>query len=1852
MFEGNFSFESIIHAVNNKSEGDYWQKKLSGNLVKSVFPYDHDKKFQGKGSLTSGRATETITFTLPRQLFWHLLKVSNGSDARLNMALITGIIILLYKYTGSRDILVGMPIYKQENEGNFINTVLPLRNQIVPAISFKELLLNVRQTIIAAIKNQNYPMEALLYQLGISFEKGEDFPLFDVAVLLKNIHDKEYLRHLHLNMIFSFLRTEESLEAEIEYNASLYGKETIEPLVAHFFRIMDEVLQNANLKVAEIDILSGEEKKQQLVEFNKTQAQYPYQKTIQELFEEQVERAPHYIAIVFGDQQVTYRELNKRANQLARKLRGMGVGPDNIVGLMMDRSIEMLVGILAVLKAGSAYLPIDPELPELRILQMLEDCQAPILLTKKQIMGKKSFIALQGLQKLGIKPYRTPPRPQITDLDALPIPNRSLINYEKYNQYIGLMMVKNCMSLQASRGCPFHCAYCHNLWPKTHMIRSAENIFAEVQLYYNLGVRRFSFVDDVFNLNVKNSQKFFQLIIENGLEVQLFFGLRGDILTREYIDLMVKAGTVRMAMALETASPRLQKLIRKNLDIEKLQQNIDYITKKYPHVLLELHTIVGIITETEEEARMTLDFIKGLKWVDFNNVNVLKIYPNTYMEQLALENGISPEAIARSSDLGYHELPETLPFDKSFVLQYQSEFFNDYFLSKERLLNRLPYQMKVLTEDEMVQKYNSYLPVEINSLDDLLQFLGISIDELGCNHCRPAKDYWVPNLNQKLKACFPREEDDENALRVLLLDLSQYFSYENSMLYDVVEAPIGLMYIMTHLKQQFGRKVKGKIAKSRIDFNNYDELKELLLQFKPQVIGIRTLTFFKNFFHKTVSILRQWGIDVPIIAGGPYATSDYFSILQDRNVDLIVLGEGEKTFAEIIGKMMENNDQLPGDETLKEIDGITFIPKEKAHQQGFSRHVLMSDMLDVEEEPRENPVNINRPSDSAYIIFTSGSTGKPKGVVVEHKNVVNVVSWYSRQYNLQGGTNVLQMSDYTFDASVNQILGTLLHGATLHVIGKPLLMDIEALRRYIQDKQIYLLNFVPAMFRELLAKGEKLESLRAVISGGERLDDVLKDTILKKGYDLYNQYGPTETTIDALVEKCSQQRVTLGAPIANVTCLILNQEKKLVPIGTAGELFVGGDGIARGYLNNPELTGERFVTHPFEKGKRMYRTGDLACLLPEGKIKFLGRKDSQVKIRGYRIEPHEIEHQLLKYDGIREAVVVEKNRHLCAYIVSDRHFSLFRSDLVEYLRQRLPHYMVPTYFLQLSKIPLTPIGKVDVKALSAVDATSQENWQTPSSEIEEKMADLWADVLKVEKNGLSINANFFELGGHSLKAVSLINKIHEVFNVKIPLAEIFRTPTIKGISRIIKESAQNKFCSIKPAEKKEYYLLSSAQKRLFVLQNMELENISYNTPKIMVLEGDFEIRTFEDSYKRLIGRHESLRTSFKVVDEEPVQMIHLEVEFEIEYYNMESLVYEKEAELDNTIANFVRPFDLTRAPLLRVGLIETGQKSYILMTDMHHIISDGASQSIFINEILDLYAGKEPSPLSLQYKDYSEWQNSKKEREKLGMQEKFWLEELAKETPPLTLPYDFPRPEMQNFEGNRLTFEVERDETKALRKMAREENTTLFVLLLAIFNLLIAKLTGQEEIVVGSPVAGRRHADLQQIIGMFVNMIPLKNYPRGTQTFKDFLENVKERTLAALENQDYQFEELVKRLNLNRNPSRNPIFDVAFALHNMDMPEVSLEGLRMFPYESRFNTSKFDLTLSCGEGQEQLLFTLEYSTKLFEQQTIKRLIDRFREIISNVIENKDIQLQDIRISHHLLPSQVSVEKEEYMAFGF
>ena len=535
-------------------------------------------------------------------------------------------------------------------------------------------------------------------------------------------------------------------------------------------------------------------------------------------------------------------------------------------------------------------------------------------------------------QNLG-NTHKTKPRDQTKRLDIFPISDRSLIDYEKYHQYIGHAGVKYSMAIQASRGCPYKCFYCdiYKTSPNNYR-RSVPHFFSEVKMLADIGVKRFEFIDDIFNVNKKSCTEFFELVLKHNLKLHFFFptGLKGDLLDKDMIDLMIEAGSVGLNLSLEHAAPRMQEVMRKRLDVNILHDNLNYITEKYPHVNLTLNAMHGFPTETEEEALLTLNYIKSIKWLDFPYLHNVRIFPGTEIEHFAIEAGIPKELIEESQDMSYHENAPTLPFSKEFTNKVRMIFTHDYVLNKERLLKRLPHQMKLFSEDELDQKYNAYIPSDrVKSFNDFLKLAKIERLELSTTEALNEDQVKIPDLKTKLQRLFPKQKETRSdALRLLLLDLSSYFvNAEDNREYNVLEPPLGLLTLNTYINKKFEDKVNSKILKSFIDFNSLEELLNLVEEFEPHLIGIRAMTFYSGFFHETIKFLRENDIKSPIIVGGPYPTDSYVDIIKDRNIDLAVTTEGEITLEDIIQRMLKNNYRFPTKNELPKIPGIAYYSK-------------------------------------------------------------------------------------------------------------------------------------------------------------------------------------------------------------------------------------------------------------------------------------------------------------------------------------------------------------------------------------------------------------------------------------------------------------------------------------------------------------------------------------------------------------------------------------------------------------------------------------------------------------------------------------------------------------------------------------------------------------------------------------------------------------------------------------------------------------------------------------------------------------------------------------------------------------
>ncbi|MFB9325552.1 condensation domain-containing protein, partial [Paenibacillus aurantiacus] len=739
------------------------------------------------------------------------------------------------------------------------------------------------------------------------------------------------------------------------------------------------------------------------------------------------------------------------------------------------------------------------------------------------------------------------------------------------------------------------------------------------------------------------------------------------------------------------------------------------------------------------------------------------------------------------------------------------------------------------------------------------------------------------------------------------------------------------------------------------------------------------------------------------------------------------------------------------------------------------------------------------------------------------------------------------------------------------------------------------------------------------------------------GTRLINLYGPTEATVDVTHFDCTAYEmldtVPIGAPIANTRLYVVGAGDRLQPIGLAGELCIAGDGLARGYVNRPELTSEKFAPNPFEPGERMYRTGDLARWTESGQLEYLGRFDHQLKIRGNRIEPGEIEAALLKHEAVTEAIVTGVSdaagmEALCAYYVASAEATA--AELRDWISGSLPSYMLPTYFVRLTSMPLTASGKADRKALPKPQDGAMERaaYEAPVGQLEAELAELWRELLGAERIGR--HDHFFEIGGHSLTANQLTARIHRAFGVTLPLGDVFRSPTLAALAARVAAASRNVMAAIEPAPARERDPLSPAQSRMFVLNKLEEGGLAYNLPAAFELRGELEPRRLEEAFRALIARHDALRTSFAMTDEGPAQTIHAEAPFGLPFEQSAGrwLGAEEEA-IEALFRTFVQPFDLASAPLMRAKLIRLAADRHVLFFDMHHIVGDGVSAAILHDELLALYEGSTLPDQKLRYRDYAYWRLLTVDSEASRKQEAYWRRQMSGELPMLDMPLDYARPTIRSSAGGRIGFELPARLTTSVKRMAVAVEATPFMVLLAAFQALLARYAGQDEIIVGTPTAGRADAELERIVGMFGNTLALRGRPEASKPFDVFLAEVREMAIQAFEHADYPFEALVESLAVRRETGRNPLFDAMFAMQNMRRAEKKIEGVEFSMLDVHPGVAKFDLLLEIAEAGDGYRCGLEYSSQLFKAETMRKLAERFVLLLEAVVAEPGVRIGSI-----------------------
>ena len=1319
----------------------YWKTQLTGIPELLELPTDRPRP------PVQTYAGDLYTFELDSTLTEQLNTLSRQQGTTLFMTLLAALSVLLSRYAHQADICIGSPIANRTQAelegliGFFVNTLV-LRTDLSDNPSFSALLQQAKETTLNAYAHQDIPFEQLVDELNVNRDMSHS-PLFQVMMVLQNAPKGTIdtadlkIRPVQSNqtaskfdLSFDFIEAGDQLVGSLEYNTDLFDASTIQRLSTHLIRLLEQVVKTPELPISEVDLLSEAERHQLLVEWNDTQADYPQDHCIHHLFEQQVDQSPDRIALVFEDQTLSYQQLNNQANQLAHYLIQQGIGPDVLVGLCIERSLDMVISLLAILKAGGAYVPIDPEYPPSRIQYMIDDAKAPVMITHSAL------------------------------LNTLPQTDTQIICIDLLNDLI-------------------------------------QNTFGE---------------------------------------------------------------------------------------------------------------------EDQDETNHII-----------------------------------------------------------------------------------------------------------------------------CN----------PNV--------------------------------------------------------------------RIDTRN-----------------------------------------------------------------------------------------------------------------------------------------------TAYVIYTSGSTGRPKGVMMPHIGITNLALSIKAITHSRINTNskISLNAAISFDASTQQWT-QLLYGCTIYLIPEILRRYPKELLTFLNKYSVEELDCTPTHLQSLLPFCSNILKLpNVLLVAGESISDSLWQALAQSSSFVINLYGPTECCVDSTAIPVSyNQTSSIGYPITNTQCYILDWNHDVVPLGVSGELYIGGVGLARGYLNRPDLTAEKFIPNPFrDTGERLYRTGDLARYLPDGNIEYLGRIDHQVKIRGFRIELGEIEARLLEHPSINESVVIARqdnndDKRLAAYLIptidgdgqnngeslsaqTAKTTTIPIDELRVFLKHTLPDYMIPSAFVIMDAFPLTPNGKLDRKALPVPDQPLVSNeYIAPRNPTEQLLADIWKDVLKLDQVG--IYDNFFELGGHSLLATQVISQIRHTFEIELPLRYLFEAPSVSELTLRVNQAQQEEQGLIAPpitvVSRDEDLPLSFAQQRLWFLDQLEPDSTSYNITSAVKITGNFNTKYFHTAINMFVARHEILRTSYPSHDGQPQLRIEPTLNVTLPAIDLQSLP--KETQLitsKHVISNIAQnPCDLENGPLIQTNTLRLSDSQYILVIKIHHIVFDGWSMNIMIDELFNSYIAIESnstykSPnIQIQYVDYAHWQKNWLEGTLLEQQLSYWNKQLDNAPELLTLPIDFPRPAIQTDHGDTYTINLSHRHIKSLKAICRQNDATIFMGLLAIFNMMLARYSGQNDICVGTPVSNRNHHELEKLVGFFVNTLTIRTKIHNVKSFEDLLLLTKRTVLDALSNQDLPFEHLVETLNIPRNLSYMPLFQVMFTLHTQQKHKVNTQvpQLELTPIDVEHKTAKFDLSLDIYESVEFMKCAFEFNTNVFCRSTIERMANHFALLIKQIPTN-------------------------------
>uniref|UniRef100_UPI00047D5D9F non-ribosomal peptide synthetase n=1 Tax=Clostridium akagii TaxID=91623 RepID=UPI00047D5D9F len=1453
-----------------------------------------------------------------------------------------------------------------------------------------------------------------------------------------------------------------------------------------------------NLSTDECKIISDEEKRKILYDFNNIDVEYGKDKTIQELFENQVEKTPNNIALVFKDKQMTYKELNEKANSLARVLRKSGVDKEKIVGILVQKSTKMIIAMLGVLKAGGAYLPIDPDYPIDRIEYMLQDSGASVLLTQ----GKK----------YEIKGYNG---------ETIDLQSSNLFEENKENLPIASKATNLAYIIYTSgtTGKPKGVMISHLgvsnlkvLFKNEMQICEGDRILQFASFSFDASVWEITMaLLNGAQLNIPQKEttmnyiKFQDYLNSNKITVAT--------LPPAYLN-SLDSTEVKTLRLLITAGSSIDKKL-----LNKWSNKVKYINAYGPTEV----TICSSIWHYNDNVAK-LDAVPIGKPI--NNLRTYIVDENNNLAPIGVEGEIcvSGDSLARGY-LNREEITKERfvedPFRPGNTMYKTGDFGRWLKDGNIEYLGRIDSQVKIRG-----------FRIELGEIQNLL------------NQCNEVKESVVlarQDSSRELKLVAYIVVNDDKCTKNEDMQKQQISEWKSSYTGKNIKNEEMQEWIKFTIDRILSLKPNSLLeigcGSGMLIFGIADKFKK----YHGTDISNKAIEYVRNVIGKKENIKDK----VTLIR----SSAEDFSKIKENDFDTVIINSVIQYFPNI--------------------------------------HYLIN------------------------VIKDSISKINGRGVIF-----LGDIRNYSLLKAFYTSISIYQLSNDTqIDLLKNRIVKSVLNEKEL---------TINPMFFYALKQSLSQITHVEIRYKRGNSHNE-LTKFRydAILHINSEIDPVIKDEV-----DTAIDWSSNRLSVDAinniLVEEKPKILKVKNVPNARLA-EVLKQEKILANgkyFKNIGEL---NKAVNNELYNNgvePEeffkINNEDYITEVIWAGDGNDRYYNVIFM-----DKAMYTKENNYALPSWQ-DSNTLSCDWGKYCNNPVKGKLEKKLLL---------------KIKSYLKSKLPAYMLPSSYIRVEKMPLTLNGKIDIKALSKIDDTNvmQQEYEAPRNETEKNLVNIWEKVL--ERKTIGINEDFFDLGGHSLKALIAISEMKMKLEIDIDVGDIFNNPTIKMLSKLVEKLDKKQYIKIKKAEEKKYYKASSAEKRIYTLWEINKNSVEYNIPMIVEIKEKMDKDKVEEVLNSLISRHEALRTSFEIIDGEILQKVLKQWKLDFKYKEL----YKKD--IKKEIGDFIKPFSLAKAPLLRSELIKTEENNYIFLLDFHHIIFDGVSNVVIMDEFKRLYRGDKLGEVEFQYKDYSEWQNGLEEKEKVKDQEAYWVNRFKGEIPILNLITDYERPIIRKLEGNKISFTVSEKLTSKINYMARETGTTLYMVLLSALNILLSKYSSQEDIIVGTAEAGRAKAEFRNVVGMFVNTVALRNYPNGNKTYRKFLEEVKKNTINDLKNSEYQFEDLIGKLNIERDVSRNPLFDVMFTVENMSINNEN------DVIELKSNLVKFDLSLIVVEKEDTINFDLEYSTSLFKKETIERMINHYKNILKIITTNADIKISEIEVltveENNRILYQFNNTKEEY-----